>query len=59
AQSVHDLRALLRKGAGDEQLRRVIASVWRGRDDRYSEIRTAATALPTGPGKIEMSYIGG
>ena len=59
AQGGHDLRALLRKGAGDEQLRRVIAAVWRERDDRYSEIRTAATALPGAPGKIEMSYIGG
>ena len=58
AQSGHDLRALLRHGAGDEALRREIAAVWRGRDDRYSEIRTAATALP-GRGKIEMSYIGG
>jgi cyclic pyranopterin phosphate synthase len=59
AQGGHDLRAALRKGAGDEQLRRVIAAVWQERDDRYSEIRTAATALPAGPGKIEMSYIGG
>jgi len=58
AQTGHDLRALLRHGAGDEALRREIAAVWRGRDDRYSEIRTAATALP-GRGKIEMSYIGG
>jgi GTP 3',8-cyclase len=32
------------------------ASVWRVRDDRYSELRTAETAaLP----KVEMSYIGG
>ncbi|MCX7167796.1 MAG: GTP 3',8-cyclase MoaA [Rhodocyclales bacterium] len=59
AQSGHDLRGLLRKGAGDEHLRRVIAAVWRERDDRYSEIRTAATALPGGRDKIEMSYIGG
>jgi hypothetical protein len=30
--------------------------VWRGRSDRYSEIRSAATVrLP----KVEMSYIGG
>ncbi|OHC71900.1 MAG: cyclic pyranopterin phosphate synthase [Rhodocyclales bacterium RIFCSPLOWO2_02_FULL_63_24] len=57
AQSGHDLRALLRHGNGDEALRREIAAVWRGRDDRYSEIRTAATSLPGG--KIEMSYIGG
>lgn len=59
AQSGHDLRQLLRHGAGDEQLRQLIAKVWRGRDDRYSEIRTAATALPASAGKIEMSYIGG
>jgi cyclic pyranopterin phosphate synthase len=30
--------------------------IWRGRRDRYSEIRSAETsAMP----KIEMSYIGG
>ena len=58
AQSGHDLRALLRRGGGDEALRREIAAIWRQRDDRYSEIRTAATELPPAK-KIEMSYIGG
>ena len=58
AQSGHDLRALLRQGAGDEALRREIAAVWRDRDDRYSEIRTAATVMPAAK-KVEMSYIGG
>jgi cyclic pyranopterin phosphate synthase len=58
AQGGHDLRATMRKGGGDEALRRAITAVWRGRDDRYSEIRTAATA-PPGAAKIEMSYIGG
>ena len=58
AQSGHDLRDALRKGGGNERLRRLIASVWRQRDDRYSEIRTAATALPDRD-RIEMSYIGG
>jgi cyclic pyranopterin phosphate synthase len=58
AQNGHDLRTLLRRGGGDEALRREIAAIWRNRDDRYSEIRTAATALP-GAKKIEMSYIGG
>ena len=52
------LRALLRRGGGDEALRREIAAVWAARDDRYSEIRTAATPRP-GAKKIEMSYIGG
>jgi cyclic pyranopterin phosphate synthase len=52
----HDLRALLRGGATDGELRDAVASVWRGRDDRYSELRSDATVdLP----KVEMSYIGG
>jgi cyclic pyranopterin phosphate synthase len=52
----HDLRALIRGGATDEELRDAVASVWRGRDDRYSELRSDATIdLP----KVEMSYIGG
>ena len=52
----HDLRAPLRAGASDKELRDRIAAVWRGRDDRYSEIRSVETVgLP----KVEMSYIGG
>ena len=56
ARSGHDLKTLLRGGASDDELRNEIAAVWRGRGDRYSEIRTRETAkLP----KVEMSYIGG
>jgi cyclic pyranopterin phosphate synthase len=51
-----DLRALLRDGATDEELRDALADVWRRRRDRYSEIRTAGTSTAV---KIEMSYIGG
>jgi GTP 3',8-cyclase len=52
----HDLRAVLRSGASDDKLSSVIGGVWRAREDRYSEVRTAATAdVP----KVEMSYIGG
>ncbi|HXF98295.1 MAG TPA: GTP 3',8-cyclase MoaA [Gaiellaceae bacterium] len=52
----HDLRALLRAGASDEELAAAIRAVWERRRDRYSELRTAETAaLP----KVEMSYIGG
>ena len=40
----YDLRALLRGGAADAELGAAIAAVWRQRDDRYSEIRTAETA---------------
>jgi cyclic pyranopterin phosphate synthase len=51
-----DLRALLRGGASDDDLRDAIAGVWARRTDRYSEIRTGRTSeLP----RIEMSYIGG
>ena len=52
----HDLRAPLRAGATDEELGERIAALWRGRSDRYSELRSAATiSLP----KVEMSHIGG
>ncbi|MGH2428955.1 MAG: GTP 3',8-cyclase MoaA [Candidatus Limnocylindria bacterium] len=52
----HDLRALLRGGADDAEVDAFLRGVWRVRDDRYSELRTAQTAeLP----KVEMSYIGG
>jgi GTP 3',8-cyclase len=52
----HDLRALLRGGAGDRELADALASIWHGRSDRYSELR----ATRPGPGeRIEMSYIGG
>ena len=56
AQQGHDLKALLRGGVSDNDIRDSIAAVWRARDDRYSEIRTSATA---GVRKVEMSYIGG
>jgi GTP 3',8-cyclase len=52
----HDLRGLLRGGASDEEIAERIAAVWRGRDDRYSEVRSETTRdLP----KVEMSHIGG
>ena len=52
----HDLRALVRGGASDEELRDAVGSIWGKRTDRYSELRSDATVdLP----KVEMSYIGG
>jgi cyclic pyranopterin phosphate synthase len=52
----HDLRAPLRDGASDAEISAAIGTIWRRRNDRYSELRTAETAaLP----KVEMSYIGG
>jgi len=56
ATSGYDFRALLREGRSDAEIRAAIAAVWRAREDRYSEIRTEATARER---KIEMSYIGG
>jgi cyclic pyranopterin phosphate synthase len=52
----HDLRAVLRSGADDEELDAAIRSIWERRTDRYSEVRTAETARLR---KVEMSYIGG
>jgi len=52
----HDLRALVRGGASDEELAEEISRVWARRADRYSELRTERTA---GVPKVEMSYIGG
>jgi cyclic pyranopterin phosphate synthase len=51
-----DVRAVLRDGSTDEQLVAFLADVWRGRDDRYSELRAQSTSdLP----KIEMFAMGG
>jgi cyclic pyranopterin phosphate synthase len=59
AQGGHDLRSLLRDGHGDADLAATIGAIWRQRDDRYSEIRKAATVAAESGKKIEMSYIGG
>ena len=52
-----ELRAPMRAGEDDAQLRQRLETVWGGRTDRYSQLRHAATELPVK--KIEMSYIGG
>jgi cyclic pyranopterin phosphate synthase len=51
-----DLRGRLRAGATDSDLIELVESVWRARDDRYSEIRGELTRNVR---RIEMSYIGG
>jgi cyclic pyranopterin phosphate synthase len=51
-----DLRAVLRGGAGDDELVARVRSIWADRADRYSELRHAHTKPHP---KIEMSYIGG
>ena len=52
----HDLRAVVRGGATDDELVEAVRAIWGDRSDRYSELRSAQTRdLP----KVEMSYIGG
>jgi cyclic pyranopterin phosphate synthase len=56
----HDLRALLRGQASDQELASAIAAIWQGRDDRYSELRASLPPdAATGGRRAEMSYIGG
>jgi cyclic pyranopterin phosphate synthase len=56
----HDLRALLRGGASDDELAARLAESWRVRGDRYSELRSQNPVDPAiGGQKVEMSYIGG
>jgi len=62
----HDLRALLRGTSpsgqpwSDDQIAAAIGLIWGDREDRYSELRSAAKA-DTGSGerRVEMHYIGG
>ena len=65
----HDLRGLLRGGADDAEIATRLTAIWLDREDRYSELRTAATRRPsagrlpaltmTDPARVEMSRIGG
>jgi cyclic pyranopterin phosphate synthase len=56
----HDLRALVRSGATDEDIAAKLAEIWQVRGDRYSELRSQKTVDPAiGGQKVEMSYIGG
>jgi cyclic pyranopterin phosphate synthase len=59
-----DLRAPLREGASDDELRDLIRSVWRVRSDRYSEERgeildREADGVRSRDRRVEMYQIGG
>ena len=57
-----DVRAILRGGASDDDLRDTLAGFWRVRDDRYSELRTLSTRARDGKRelpKVEMFAMGG
>ncbi|MCW5636882.1 MAG: GTP 3',8-cyclase MoaA [Rubrivivax sp.] len=62
----HDLRALLRGQRpdgtpySDADIAAAVGALWRERDDRYSELRSAgAAAAGSGERRVEMHYIGG
>ncbi len=56
----YDLRSLVRNDASDLELVRAVGQIWRGRSDRYSELRSALVADNAGgQRRVEMSYIGG
>lgn len=64
ANTGHNLKALLRNGATDEELLAFISRIWQERTDRYSEERLAALNSPTGYNpkehrKLEMISLGG
>lgn len=52
----HDLRTPLRDDRSDEAIGSILRGIWGRRSDRYSELRTLATAPRA---KVEMSRIGG
>ncbi len=52
-----DIRELIRSDKTDEEIFEAIATVWRGRTDRYSDERTEQTVKNRK--KISMNYIGG
>ena len=64
AERGHDLRGLLRNGASDEEIKKVISALWRKRTDRYSEVRLEGMHSVHGyqakdHRKIEMISLGG
>jgi cyclic pyranopterin phosphate synthase len=52
----HDLRALLRARADDEEIAARVRTIWNRRTDRYSELRASRSSRAP---RVEMSYIGG
>ena len=63
SQAGHDVKALLRSGATDDEVRVFLSAIWRKRTDRYSVERLAALNSanydPKSHRKIEMISLGG
>lgn len=51
-----DLKTALRNGSSDADIAAILTNIWRRREDRYSELRSAETAPAH---KVEMFHIGG
>ncbi len=54
-----DLRASLRNGAADDEIRDILSSIWLQRADRYSELRSPDLAEHHVLKKVEMYRMGG
>jgi GTP 3',8-cyclase len=63
AESGFDLKALIRSGASDGEIRTQVAKIWSGRTDRYSDMRwqqvRSGTYEARDHKKIEMITLGG
>jgi cyclic pyranopterin phosphate synthase len=63
SQTGHDVKALLRSGASDEEIAEILASIWKARKDRYSAERLEALRTsnydPKNRKKLEMISLGG
>ena len=59
----HDVKAMLRSGASDEEILKLLSSIWTNRSDRYSQERLEALRDarydPKSHKKIEMISLGG
>lgn len=53
------LKPLLHALKSDGELTEALGRIWRGRQDRYSELRQGRPPTGPSPAKVEMSYIGG
>jgi cyclic pyranopterin phosphate synthase len=50
---------MLRAGASDEEISRLIGRIWSKREDRYSELRGQIPVTAETAPRVEMSHIGG
>jgi cyclic pyranopterin phosphate synthase len=63
SQTGHDVKALLRSGASDDEMMEILGSIWKARKDRYSADRLEALRTsnynPKDRKKLEMISLGG